>query len=98
MALIGERAADERNGNDRTLDRAQAERTKAVAAAIATIEKHFGTGSIMKLGSGSIQAIDGIPTGSIPPDLALAVGRKPRAPITPTFGPESAGMTTAFQP
>ncbi|HEX5823799.1 MAG TPA: hypothetical protein VFY18_04990 [Candidatus Limnocylindrales bacterium] len=55
MALTGERAADERNGGERTADRvadrAQAERGKAVAAAIQTIEKQFGTGSIMKLGS-----------------------------------------------
>jgi recombination protein RecA len=97
MALIGERAADERNGNDRTLDRAQAERTKAVAAAIATIEKQFGTGSIMKLGSGSIQAIDVIPTGSIALDLALGVGGIPRGRITEIFGPESSGKTTICQ-
>jgi recombination protein RecA len=97
MALIGERAADERNGNDRTGDRAQAERTKAVAAAIATIEKQFGTGSIMKLGSGSIQAIDVIPTGSIALDLALGVGGIPRGRITEIFGPESSGKTTICQ-
>ena len=97
MALIGERAADERNGNDRTTDRAQAERTKAVAAAIATIEKQFGTGSIMKLGSGSIQAIDVIPTGSIALDLALGVGGIPRGRITEIFGPESSGKTTICQ-
>ena len=97
MALIGERAADERNGNDKTLDRAQAERTKAVAAAIATIEKQFGTGSIMKLGSGSIQAIDVIPTGSIALDLALGVGGIPRGRITEIFGPESSGKTTICQ-
>src|SRR5438552_428686 len=97
MALIGERAADERNGNDKALDRAQAERTKAVAAAIATIEKQFGTGSIMKLGSGSIQAIDVIPTGSIALDLALGVGGIPRGRITEIFGPESSGKTTICQ-
>src|SRR5216110_3180296 len=97
MALIGERAADERNGNDRTVDRAQAERTKAVAAAIATIEKQFGTGSIMKLGAQSIQAIDVIPTGSIALDLALGVGGVPRGRITEIFGPESSGKTTLCQ-
>ena len=97
MALIGERAADERNGSDRTSDRAQAERGKAVSAAIAAIEKQFGTGSIMKLGAGSIQAIDVIPTGSIALDLALGVGGIPRGRITEIFGPESSGKTTICQ-
>ena len=101
MALTGERAADERNGGDRTgdraLDRATAERGKAVAAAILAIEKQFGTGSIMKLGSASIQAIDVIPTGSIALDLALGVGGIPRGRITEIFGPESSGKTTICQ-
>src|SRR5438445_9508276 len=101
MALTGERAADERNGGDRTgdraLDRAQAERGKAVTAAIAAIEKQFGTGSIMKLGAGSIQAIDVIPTGSIALDLALGVGGSPRGRVTEIFGPESSGKTTICQ-
>jgi recombination protein RecA len=97
MALIGERAADERNGSDKGLERAQAERTKAVSAAIATIEKQFGTGSIMKLGAHSITAIDVIPTGSIALDLALGVGGIPRGRITEIFGPESSGKTTICQ-
>src|SRR4051795_10587766 len=79
MALTGERTTDERNGNDRAVDRAQAERGKAVAAAIQAIEKQFGTGSIMKLGAHSITAIDVIPTGSIALDLALGVGGIPAA-------------------
>jgi recombination protein RecA len=101
MALTGERAADERNGGDRVgdraVDRATAERGKAVAAAILAIEKQFGTGSIMKLGSASIQAIDVIPTGSIALDLALGVGGIPRGRITEIFGPESSGKTTICQ-
>jgi recombination protein RecA len=101
MALTGERTADERNGGDRAADRAtdraQAERGKAVAAAIQTIEKQFGTGSIMKLGAASIQAIDVIPTGSIALDLALGVGGIPRGRITEIFGPESSGKTTVCQ-
>src|SRR5438445_11978686 len=91
MALTGERAADERNGGDRTgdraLDRATAERGKAVAAAILAIEKQFGTGSIMKLGSASIQAIDVIPNGSIALDLALGVGGIHRGRIPAILGP-----------
>src|SRR5438034_3239557 len=97
MALTGERTVDERNGGDRALDRATAERGKAVAAAILAIEKQFGTGSIMKLGSASIQAIDVIPTGSIALDLALGVGGIPRGRITEIFGPESSGKTTVCQ-
>src|SRR3954464_1076609 len=97
MALTGERTTDERNGNDRAVDRAQAERGKAVTAAIAAIEKQFGTGSIMKLGAPSIQAIDVIPTGSIALDLALGVGGIPRGRITEIFGPESSGKTTICQ-
>src|SRR5438034_5581122 len=97
MALTGERTVDERNGGDRALDRATAERGKAVAAAIQAIEKQFGTGSIMKLGSASIQAIDVIPTGSIALDLALGVGGIPRGRITEIYGPESSGKTTICQ-
>src|SRR5207244_13333624 len=96
-----ERAADERNGGeppgDGVLDHATAERGKAAAAAILAIEKQFGTGSIMKLGSASIQAIDVIPTGSIALDLALGVGGNPRGRITEIFGPESSGKTTICQ-
>src|SRR6478672_5763040 len=97
MALTGERTTDERNGGDRGADRAQAERGKAVAAAIQAIEKQFGTGSIMKLGAHSITAIDVIPTGSIALDLALGVGGIPRGRITEIFGPESSGKTTICQ-
>src|SRR5690349_17713875 len=97
MALTGERAADERNGGERAAERAQAERGKAVAAAIQAIEKQFGTGSIMKLGAGSIQAIDVIPTGTIGLDLALGVGGIPRGRIVEIFGPESSGKTTVCQ-
>src|SRR5437870_3021823 len=97
MALTGERTADERNGGDRAAERAQNERGKAVAAAIQAIEKQFGTGSIMKLGAASIQAIDVIPTGSIALDLALGVGGVPRGRITEIFGPESSGKTTLCQ-
>ena len=97
MALTGERTTDERNGGDRGAYRAQAERGKAVAAAIQAIEKQFGTGSIMKLGSRERQNVDTIPTGSIALDLALGVGGIPRGRITEIFGPESSGKTTVCQ-
>ena len=84
-------AVTERNGAS------GAERTKAVEAAILAIEKQFGRGSIMKLGSKDRQAVDVIPTGSIALDLALGVGGIPRGRITEIFGPESSGKTTLCQ-
>ncbi len=92
MAITGERGADERNGS-----RAAAERARAVDAAILAIEKQFGRGSIMKLGSAEKQQVDSIPTGSIALDLALGVGGIPRGRITEIFGPESSGKTTICQ-
>jgi recombination protein RecA len=98
MAMTGQRPAEERNGGvDRAADRAQAERGKAVDAAILSIEKQFGSGSIMKLGSAARQQVDFIPTGSIALDLALGVGGIPRGRITEIFGPESSGKTTVCQ-
>jgi recombination protein RecA len=104
MAMTGQRSVDERNGEktaekngDRIAERAQAERGKAVDAAILSIEKQFGTGSIMKLGAVSRQQVDFIPTGSIALDLALGVGGIPRGRITEIFGPESSGKTTVCQ-
>jgi recombination protein RecA len=73
------------------------ERSKAVDAAIMSIEKQFGRGSIMRLGSKERQAVDVIPTGSIALDLALGVGGIPRGRMTEIFGPESSGKTTLCQ-
>src|SRR5687767_7614361 len=87
MAMTDERAAE----------RALAERGKAVDAALSAIEKQFGRGAIMKLGSAERQAVDSIPTGSIALDLALGVGGIPRGRITEIFGPESSGKTTLCQ-
>jgi recombination protein RecA len=73
------------------------ERKQAVEAAIMSIEKQFGQGSIMRLGSDAHQQVDSIPTGSIALDLALGVGGIPRGRITEIFGPESSGKTTVCQ-
>jgi recombination protein RecA len=97
MAMTGERGLEERNGGSGTGDRATAERGRAVDAAILSIEKQFGRGSIMKLGSAERQSVDSIPTGSIALDLALGVGGIPRGRITEVFGPESSGKTTLCQ-
>ena len=82
---------------ERSIERAATERGKAVEAAILAIEKQFGTGSIMKLGSAARQQVDFIPTGSIALDLALGVGGIPRGRVTEIFGPESSGKTTVCQ-
>jgi recombination protein RecA len=92
MAFTGERTAESRNGGT-----GAAERTKAVDAAILAIEKQFGRGAIMKLGSADRQAVDFIPTGSIALARALGVGGIPRGRITEVFGPESSGKTTLCQ-
>jgi|SoimicmetaTmtLPB_FD_contig_111_6816_length_1382_multi_2_in_0_out_0_1 recombination protein RecA len=98
MTMTGTGATTgERNGVDKASERALNERGKAVDAAILAIEKQFGRGSIMKLGSSERQQVDFIPTGSIALDLALGVGGVPRGRITEIFGPESSGKTTVCQ-
>jgi recombination protein RecA len=68
---------------------------KAIDLAIASIEKQFGRGSIMRLGSDSpVPEISVIPTGSIGLDIALGVGGLPRGRMVEIFGPESSGKTT----
>ena len=74
------------------------EREKALELAIGQIEKRFGKGSIMKLGtSAGLPPIEAIPTGSLALDLALGIGGIPRGRITEIFGPESSGKTTLAQ-
>ena len=70
------------------------ERTKAIDLAFAQIEKQFGKGSIMRLGSKEIVPIAVIPTGAISFDAALGVGGFPRGRVVEIFGPESSGKTT----
>jgi recombination protein RecA len=71
------------------------ERTKAIDLAFSQIEKQFGKGSIMRLGSKeAIVPIAVIPTGAISFDAALGVGGFPRGRVVEIFGPESSGKTT----
>lgn len=70
------------------------QREKALAAAMAQIEKQFGKGSIMKLGNTEKLDIEAISTGSIGLDLALGIGGLPMGRIVEIFGPESSGKTT----
>ncbi len=71
------------------------ERQKALAAALAQIEKQFGKGSIMRLADGEVERdIDVVSTGSLGLDIALGVGGLPRGRVVEVYGPESSGKTT----
>ena len=70
------------------------ERGKAIEAALAQIDKQFGKGSIMRLGSREKIDVPAIPTGSLSLDAALGVGGFPRGRVVEIFGPESSGKTT----
>jgi recombination protein RecA len=71
------------------------EKKRALELAVAQIEKQFGKGSIMKLGTAETPAdVPAIPTGSLGLDLALGVGGLPRGRVVEVFGPESSGKTT----
>ncbi|MEE1653304.1 recombinase RecA [Brachymonas sp. G13] len=73
----------------------QAEKAKALQAALAQIEKQFGKGTIMRLGEGEpVQDIQTVSTGSLGLDVALGVGGLPRGRVIEVYGPESSGKTT----
>ena len=66
----------------------------ALKAAVSHIEREFGAGSVMQLGSDARVEVDAIPTGALSLDLALGIGGVPRGRIVEIFGPESSGKTT----
>jgi recombination protein RecA len=71
------------------------EKVRAIDLAVSQIEKQFGKGSIMRLGSKeAVVPISVIPTGAISLDAALGVGGMPRGRVVEIFGPESSGKTT----
>ncbi len=70
------------------------EREKALDTALAQIERQFGKGSVMRLGSDERAPVEVIPTGSIALDVALGIGGLPRGRIIEVYGPESSGKTT----
>jgi len=69
-------------------------KSKALAAALAQIEKQYGKGSIMRMDDAAIKDIDVVSTGSLGLDLALGVGGLPRGRVVEIYGPESSGKTT----
>ena len=79
----------------RLVEGSSMDRTKALDAALAQIDRAFGKGSIMRLGAGqAIAEIEVVSTGSLGLDIALGVGGLPRGRVIEIFGPESSGKTT----
>jgi recombination protein RecA len=70
------------------------ERSKALEAAVASIERQYGKGSIMRMGAHEHAPIASISTGSLGLDLALGIGGVPRGRVVEIYGPESSGKTT----
>jgi recombination protein RecA len=71
-----------------------ADREKALETALAQIDRQFGKGTVMRLGSDERAPVAIIPTGSIALDVALGIGGLPRGRIVEIYGPESSGKTT----
>lgn len=84
------------NTNNPQTEAQRKEREKSLELALANIEKQFGKGSIMRLGTqeAATRDVDSIPTGSLGVDLASGIGGLPRGRIVEIFGPESSGKTT----
>ena len=74
---------------------AKSDRRQALDLAIASIDRQFGKGAIMRLGQGGVfDEISVIPTGALSLDVALGIGGIPRGRVTEIYGPESSGKTT----
>ena len=70
------------------------DRDKILSQVLSDIEKQFGKGAVMKLGSESHLEVDAVPSGSLSLDIALGIGGYPKGRIIEIFGPESSGKTT----
>ena len=79
---------------DSKISKQRNDKQRALASALAEIERSFGKGSVMRLGHQEIEGIESISTGSLGLDIALGVGGLPRGRIIEIYGPESSGKTT----
>jgi len=87
--------ADKKNNDYKPVIPTNAEeRKKALEAALHQIEKNYGKGAVMRLGTNLGMQVDHIPTGSLTLDAALGIGGLPRGRIVEIFGPEASGKTT----
>ena len=75
-------------------DKTSEGRERALATAMAQIEKQYGKGAVMKLGENASMSVEHISTGSMVLDMALGIGGIPRGRIVEIYGPESSGKTT----
>jgi recombination protein RecA len=80
--------------NLRVVENTSMDKSKALDAALSQIERAFGKGSIMKLGSQTALEIEAVSTGSLGLDIALGIGGLPRGRVIEIYGPESSGKTT----
>jgi len=71
-----------------------ANKSKALEAALGQIERQFGKGTVMRMGEGGRQAVPAISTGSLGLDIALGIGGLPKGRVVEIYGPESSGKTT----
>ena len=72
----------------------EADKAKALEAALGQIERQFGKGTVMRMGDSNRQAIPSISTGSLGLDIALGIGGLPKGRVVEIYGPESSGKTT----
>lgn len=80
--------------NNNAITTSKDDKQKALGLALTQIERDFGKGAIMKLGDNKSIAVEVIPTGILPLDIAIGVGGVPKGRIVEIFGPESSGKTT----
>ncbi|MDO9063138.1 MAG: recombinase RecA, partial [Microbacterium sp.] len=80
--------------NQAASDKAASERERSLESALSQIERQFGKGSVMRLGSDERAPVETISTGSIALDVALGIGGLPKGRIVEIYGPESSGKTT----
>ena len=80
--------------NLRLVETPSVDKQKALSAALAQIERAFGKGSVMKLGSEQALEVEAVSTGSLGLDIALGIGGLPRGRVIEIYGPESSGKTT----